>query len=412
MFYSTNLKNEKKSEINSKAKRNTIPILISIIVIIIIVLFVLNKYRIIKKSAFLPNTQINSSLPIWPMFQYDARHTGQCPYDTSKNDGALKWKFKTGGFVQSSPAIGSDGTIYAGSNDDYLYALNPDGTLKWKFKTDGWIRSSPSISSDGTIYAGSNDDYLYALNSDGTLKWKFKTEKEIDITSSIISPDGTVYVGSNDGYLYAINPDGTLKWKFKTEGWIRYSPAISKNGTIYVVSDENFYLYAINPDGTLKWKSKMLLINNHPTVDSEDTLYLPGNFVEENRKNYLYLIHSSKDFEVKFESYDIIKYIAIDAKNNIYIGTVLPANIYAINPDGTLKWNFGPIGTIGSDPVIASEGTVYWPYENCLYALNSDGSLKWKFKTEKEIQSSPAISSDGTVYIGSNDGYLYAIGGK
>lgn len=125
MFYSTNLKNEKKSEINSKAKRNTIPILIFIIVIIIIVLFVLNKYHIIKKSAFLPNTQINSSLPIWPMFQYDARHTGQCPYDTSKNNGALKWKFKIDDSFMAviSPAIGSDGTVYIRSNDGYLYAI-------------------------------------------------------------------------------------------------------------------------------------------------------------------------------------------------------------------------------------------------------------------------------------------------
>ncbi|HXK70393.1 MAG TPA: PQQ-binding-like beta-propeller repeat protein, partial [Caldisericia bacterium] len=47
----------------------------------------------------------------------------QCPYDTSKNNGTLKWKFKTDGMVQSPPAIGSDGTIYVGSNDGYLYAI-------------------------------------------------------------------------------------------------------------------------------------------------------------------------------------------------------------------------------------------------------------------------------------------------
>ena len=30
------------------------------------------------------------------------------------------------GSDQSSPAIGADGTIYVGSNDDNLYALNPE----------------------------------------------------------------------------------------------------------------------------------------------------------------------------------------------------------------------------------------------------------------------------------------------
>ena len=34
---------------------------------------------------------------------------------------------------------------------------------KWAFKTGDWVRSSPSIGSDGTIYVGSDDDNLYAI---------------------------------------------------------------------------------------------------------------------------------------------------------------------------------------------------------------------------------------------------------
>ena len=36
------------------------------------------------------------------------------------------WEFETGGFVFSSPAIGSDGTVYVGSNDNKLYAFRTD----------------------------------------------------------------------------------------------------------------------------------------------------------------------------------------------------------------------------------------------------------------------------------------------
>ena len=46
--------------------------------------------------------------PIWPMEGYDARHTGQSPYDTLENNGNLEWKFKTGEKIWSSLAIGSD----------------------------------------------------------------------------------------------------------------------------------------------------------------------------------------------------------------------------------------------------------------------------------------------------------------
>jgi outer membrane protein assembly factor BamB len=46
--------------------------------------------------------------------------------------------------ISSSSAIGIDGTVYVGSQDTYLYAINPDGTMKWKFK-GGSFESSPAI---------------------------------------------------------------------------------------------------------------------------------------------------------------------------------------------------------------------------------------------------------------------------
>ena len=43
-----------------------------------------------------------------------------------KKPGTLLWKFETGGSVSSSPAIGSDGTVYVGSRDKKLYAIKTD----------------------------------------------------------------------------------------------------------------------------------------------------------------------------------------------------------------------------------------------------------------------------------------------
>ncbi len=104
--------------------------------------------------------------------------------------------------VISSPAIGSDGTIYVGSEDHKLYAINPDGSLKWSYATDDVVDSSPAMGSDGTLYVGSGDGKLYAINPDGTLKWSYATAKAIT-SSPAIGSDGTLYVGSGDGKLYA-----------------------------------------------------------------------------------------------------------------------------------------------------------------------------------------------------------------
>ena len=89
--------------------------------------------------------------------------------------GTLKWSFATGGSVECSPAIGADGTIYMGSLDSHLYALNPDGARKWSCDTGGYISSSPAIGADGTIYTASDDGNLHAVTPDGTLKWSFAT---------------------------------------------------------------------------------------------------------------------------------------------------------------------------------------------------------------------------------------------
>ena len=67
----------------------------------------------------------------------------------------------------SSPAIRPDGTVYVGSRDKKLYAINGKSGLKlWEFETGGIVVSSPAIGSDGTLYVGSVDYKLYAIKTD------------------------------------------------------------------------------------------------------------------------------------------------------------------------------------------------------------------------------------------------------
>jgi len=252
--------------------------------IILVIFILISSFNIFRVSSTI-------LVEIWPMFHHDLQHTGQSPYDTSRNDGTLKWRYQTGSGIISSPAIGSDGTIYVGSLDSYLYSLNPEGTLKWRYQTGSGIGSSPAISSNGTIYVGSDDHYLYALNPDGTLKWRYQTGSGIG-SSPAISSDGTIYVGSDDYYLYALNPDGTLKWRYQTGVNINSSPAIGSDGTIYVGSHDHYieglddrYLYALNPNGTLKWKFRTGdRIFSSPAISSDGTIYV-GSW-----DNYLYAI--------------------------------------------------------------------------------------------------------------------------
>ncbi len=325
----------------------------------------------------------------------------------SASTGSLKWKFDTEEYIESSPALSNNGTIYVGSGDNKLYAVNSDGTKKWEFETGSSVISSPALTGD-VIYFGSNDGYLYAVNSDGSLKWKFKTEGGIYGSSPAIAQNGTIYIGSDDHYLYAVNPDGTLKWKFKTGDWIWSSPVIGSDETIYVGSDDG-YLYAVNSDGTLKWKFKTEnKVGSSPAIGSDGTVYT-GSW-----DSYLYAVNPDGTLKWKFKTDDAIydSSPVISFNGVIYIGSK-DGYLYAVNSDGTLKWKFKTDASIyDSSPLIASDGTVYFgSWDSYLYAVNPDGTLKWKYKTGKGLYgSSPVMSSDGTLYFGSGDGSLYALG--
>jgi outer membrane protein assembly factor BamB len=155
--------------------------------------------------------------------------------------------FYSSRLVDASPAIGGDGTIYVGTDqygasgitpepaDTSFWAVNPDGSLKWGFYVGDGVESSPAIGPDGTLYFGSYDSCLFAVKDMGTygkLLWKYKTNGAID-ASPTVGGDGTIYIGSRDSTMYAFNPDGTILWTYKTEGGIESSVTIAGDGRIY-----------------------------------------------------------------------------------------------------------------------------------------------------------------------------------
>ncbi len=339
----------------------------------------------------------------WRMFRHDIRHTGRSPFAGPDSPTKL-WEFETSIAVQSSPAIGSDGTIYVGSFDNKFYAINPDGSRKWEFAAENAVFSSPAIAPDGTVYVGSYDNKLYALNPDGSEKWSFVTGSTV-LSSPTISADGTIYIGSDDTKLYAINPDGSEKWEFATGGGIQSSPAIGSDGTIYVGSADN-YLYAIDANGIQKWSfSTGGPITSSPSIASDGIIYVGA-------YDGLYAITPDGCSKWWFATYSNIQSSpAISSNGTVYIGSQDGA-FYAINLDGTMKWKYTFDGGVYSSAAIDSSGVIYVGSDDCrLYAMNPDGSKKWEFVAGDSIESSPTIGSDGVIYVGCIDGKVYAIGG-
>jgi len=331
-----------------------------------------------------------------PSFRGDPAHSGIYASDKLPALDGLAWKFKTGAKVVSSPAV-SGGTVYVGSADRVVYALNAaDGAVRWQYKTAGAVNSSPAVAAD-TVFVASADGNLYALGaSDGKLKWKFASAGERRFTApgihgatphTELMPDpfdvflssptvvtGIVYFGSGDHHVYAVDAgSGALRWKFETGNVVHASPAVA-DGVVYIGSwDRN--LYALNAaTGALIWRFQT----------GDDT--------------------------------EIYNQVGIASSAAVAAGTVFfgcrDGHFYAVDAKtGARKWvHDNRKGWVIASPAV-ERGVVYFPTSDGerFKALDAaTGATIYDISNKAVSFSSPAIAK-GTVFFGSSDGWLHAV---
>jgi parallel beta-helix repeat protein len=343
----------------------------------------------------------------WAKSSGDLNNTGLSNYNGPETNTTL-WNYTTGKSISGScsPLIGSDGTIYIGSDDGKFYAFNVDGTVKWTYTTGNSVYGS-SIGADGTIYTLSGY-YLFALNPNGTLQWKYKTPSSL-LGTPTVGSDGTIYFGSDDGKLYALYHNGTVKWTYDTGTSVRNQcggPAIGSDGTIYFESGTSYSnygkLYALNPNGTLKWYYTIGgNLYGSPSIGADGTIYVGGD------DGKLYAFNPDGTLKWNCTIGGTVYSAAIGADRTIYVGGS-GGKFYALNPDGTPKWTYTMGGVYAA--TIGANGIIYvGSYDGKLYAFNVDGTLLWTYTTGGAIYGSVAIGANETLYFGSCDKNVYAI---
>ena len=157
-------------------------------------------------------------------------------------------------------------------------------------------------------------------------------------------------------------------------------------------------LYSQTP-GSKKWEFNMadVTLVSAPAIGSDGTIYTSC------MSNIVYALNPDGTTKWEFHTGgNIISSPAIGVDGIIYIGSY-DSSLYAINPDGSKKWEFITDNRIMASPAIGADGTIYFcSYGNILYAINSDGTEKWSFNTNAGGLSSPSIGNDGTIYIQRN----------
>ena len=162
----------------------------------------------------------------------------------------------------------------------------------------------------GSAHRGRSPFNLPAVKPE--IAWMVATGGAV-VSSPAVAADGTVLFGSHDGRLYSVGRDGAMKWSYATGDIIFGSPAIAHDGTIYIGSDDD-HLYAVMPSSAKpRWifqigacpqrigvgpEASRCDVDAGPTVGPDGVVYTGGD------------------------------------------------GIYAINPDGTLRWRFATGGHV------------------------------------------------------------------
>ena len=334
------------------------------------------------------------------------------------------WIFGAGSDFNSTPAVGSDGTIYAASTNDNIYAINPDGTEKWSAVYGDWIASAIAIGTDETVYLsaklnGDGDGVLKAYNSaDGTEKWSVELAgANTEQGGPAVAADGTIYLGNNGGTLKAYDPaDGSEKWSYTTtsNGPIEVVPAIDNDGNIYF-GDTNGIFYVLKSDGTEAYTPLDLgdKINSPAAIGTDGKIYVGATDAGVGK---LYELATSAT-SLASSGWPMF------GRNPSHTG-----NVNAISFSPTINWSYSlPDKIDRTGPAIASDGTIYIASnlgtrntatspakpDNNFFAVNTDGTLKWQtsisegdFTKPDAILSSPSISADGSIYMGGQYGRI------
>ena len=62
-----------------------------------------------------------------------------------------------------------------------------------------------------------------------------------------------------------------------------------------------------------------------------------------------------------------------------------------------------------STPGVASNGIILiGSQDEHLYAVSPDGTLRWLLELRGDVDTTPAIAQDGTIYVAGDDGHLHA----
>ncbi|MBV9579227.1 MAG: PQQ-like beta-propeller repeat protein [Chloroflexi bacterium] len=367
--------------------------------------------------------------PAKQMYQQDAQHSGRSAFAGPRQQGSVVRRYDASTpdnipsdavtpriDFQSSGVVAADGTFYIADFPGVLFAFQNSSTASdqlqvvWRFHPPmaSSLHATPALNGDGSVlYLGFGSGglnapgsaTLYALATapvapSPQIVWSVDLGNTRVMASPTVGPDGTIYVGTAAGQLFAVTSDGKVKWTAMTGPTVKSAAALGSDGTVYHPTSDG-KMYAVTPQGQIKWSFDFgEHLGPTPLLTSEQQGPGGGGGGANG-------IGSGAS-------------PTIGPDGTIYIGAN-NSNMYAVAPDGTMKWLFEAereLAGIWTTPSLSADGsTIYFgANKGGIYAVNtSDGSKRWQFPVYGSIYASSVLDNSGILYTGTTIEHLNAV---
>ena len=366
---------------------------------------------------------------------------------------SMEWSALLGGNVQagSSAALSPDGsTVYmmrslSGSDVAALVAYDAaSGSQKWMVDLSVAMQgasptaqakdifSSPAVDNNGNVYMivrdlqseADRNLYTISVSADGSLRWAVPVatpSSNLYATTPAIAADGSIFIAHRDGKVGSLTPDGEYT-EYPSTGLsnITSGVAISRSGMVYVTGGNSLGLFGYNPSTDVSWTYN----TNFGGASSALIGALKSTTVAIGTDGTVYSVSDATSGGIIFAvdgvtgaekwAYTTVGAIpdggvalgadgTVYASGGEYLASTPSAGIYAINPDGTLKWHYPSTAAVQTSPIVDSRGYIHFvDAEATYYVLTAEGELFSSLSLGDACASSPVMDANGNLYVAVN----------
>ncbi|MFA6109202.1 MAG: PQQ-binding-like beta-propeller repeat protein [Candidatus Latescibacterota bacterium] len=229
-----------------------------------------------------------------------------------------------------------------------------------------------------------------AQTTDERILWCREYAAQLGVPA--IAPDGTMYATSR-GALHVIAPDGTPTARMTLRRHRLTTPVVGDQGMVYAMSDTILnesadyetdaasYLHAFDSTGTEVWRLQLLPEGRAVSPDA----FSSG--------------------------------VVLSRNGDLLAGTSGDSMLYAVSPEGVLRWRFrGPSDIHGLG--VGPDGTLCVLGRDAVYGVDPAGRLQWQWASDQPLGWAVAIDGNGSIYFASyssgslSAAVLYALSSK